>query len=203
MKIYDISQEVFDCSVYPGDPKPKKGTLRSIGRGDLYNLSKLSMCVHNGTHIDAPYHFLQEGKSVEKIALEKVIGYAFVATHNGDLLSDDALRILEKAKQQSPESAKRILIKGNAIVTLSAAKIFAENHIELIGVESQSVGPEDAPMAVHIALLEKDIVLLEGLSLLDIPEGVYFLCAAPLALADADGAPCRAVLIQYDENDYK
>lgn len=199
MKIFDISQEVFSCAVYPGDPKPKKEILCSIEHGNLYNLSEISMCVHNGTHIDAPYHFLQKGKTAENISLEKMIGYAFVATHHGELSSDDAMLIIEKARKLSDEAAKRILIKGDAIITLSAAKIFAENHIELIGVESQSVGPETAPMAVHLALLEKDVVLLEGLHLFEVPEGMYFLCAAPLALAGSDGSPCRAVLVEFDE----
>lgn len=203
MKIFDISQEVFSCSVYSGDPKPNRETLRSMERGDLYNLSEISMCVHNGTHIDAPYHFLQNGTTVEKISLDKVIGYTFVTTHNGELSSDDAIHILEKAKQNSLESAKRILIKGDATVTLSAAEVFEKNHIVLIGVESQSVGPEKAPMAVHLALLEKEIVLLEGLRLFDVSEGVYFLCAAPLALAGSDGAPCRAILIQFDDHSNK
>ena len=58
MKIYDISQEVFSCAVYPGDPKPEKQRLCSTAAGDLYNLTAFSMCAHNGTHIDAPFHFL-------------------------------------------------------------------------------------------------------------------------------------------------
>ena len=62
MKIYDISQEVFSCDVYPGDPEPEKQILSSTGADDLYNLSAFYMCAHNGTHIDAPFHFLHRGK---------------------------------------------------------------------------------------------------------------------------------------------
>ena len=62
MKIYDISQEIFSCKVYPGDPKPEKQTLCAMENGDLYNLTAFSMCAHTGTHIDAPFHFLPEGK---------------------------------------------------------------------------------------------------------------------------------------------
>ena len=61
MKIHDISQEVFGCDVYPGDPKPIKTKISSIPDGDLYNLSSFSMCAHNGTHVDAPAHFLKDG----------------------------------------------------------------------------------------------------------------------------------------------
>ena len=198
MKIYDISQEVFACEVYPGDPAPKKETLCSIENGDLYNLTAFSMCAHNGTHIDAPAHFLKDGKTVEAVSLVRMVGDAFVAEHMGDLSDTDAEHILKKARRFGSETAKRILIKGAATVTLPAAEIFAKEEIFLLGVESQSVGPEDAPMEVHLALLKKGVVLLEGLRLFEVREGAYFLCAAPLALAGADGAPCRAILTSFD-----
>ena len=199
MKIYDISQEVFGCEVYPGDPAPKKETLCSTESGALYNLTAFSMCAHNGTHIDAPFHFLGNGKTVEAIALARMVGAAFVTAHEGEFSAADAERVLEKAKAFGSEAAKRILIKGNATVMLSAAEAFAREGIFLIGVESQSVGPADAPMAVHLALLKKEVVLLEGLRLCEVKEGKYFLCAAPLALSGSDGAPCRAILISFDE----
>ena len=69
MKIYDISQEVFSCCVYPGDPKPEKKTLWATEKGDLYNLTAFSMCAHNGTHIDAPFHFLGREKPWTKCRL--------------------------------------------------------------------------------------------------------------------------------------
>ena len=68
MKIYDISQEVFGCQVYPGDPMPEKKELKSMEKGEVYNLTAFSMCAHNGTHIDAPCHFIQGGK----VAAEKI-----------------------------------------------------------------------------------------------------------------------------------
>ena len=76
MRIYDISQEVFSCKVYPGDPKPEKQTLCATGKGDLYNLTAFSMCAHNGTHIDAPFHFLNKGKTVEQMDLNTFVGDA-------------------------------------------------------------------------------------------------------------------------------
>ena len=199
MKIYDISQAVFDCQVYPGDPAPEKRTLRSMEKGDLYNLTAFSMCAHNGTHIDAPFHFLKDGKTVDAVCLEAFVGMAYVAEHHGIVSRDDADRIIEKAKAQNPEAAKRILIKGEAEVSLEAAKAFASSEILLLGNESQTVGPENAPMAVHCALLSADVILLEGIRLSEVSEGVYFLNAAPLNLSGADGSPCRAVLIAADE----
>lgn len=190
MKIYDISQEVFSCSVYPGDPKPEKQMLCSTAAGDVYNLTAFSMCAHNGTHIDAPFHFLPEGKTVERLPLDVFVGDCFVARHQGDVTAEDARNILVKAA-----GAERILIAGDVTVTEEAAQVFARSGIKLLGNEGQSVGPADAPMAVHKILLSREIVLLEGILLSDVPEGRYFLSAAPLNLAGADGAPCRAYLI--------
>jgi len=195
MKIYDISQEVFSCQVYPGDPAPVKKTLKSMEKGEKYNLTAFSMCAHNGTHIDAPFHFIRDGITVEKLCLESLVGMAYVAEHCGTVTGENAAEIIERTKKQDPESAKRILIKGDAEVSLDAAKVFAASHILLLGNESQAVGPLHAPMAVHLALLGANVVLLEGIRLSEVPEGVYLLSAAPPNLRGADGAPCRAVLI--------
>ncbi len=195
MKIYDISQEVFSCQVYPGDPIPKKKVLSSMEKGDLYNLTAFSMCTHNGTHIDAPFHFIKDGKTVDAISLDAFVGMTYVAEYQGKVSFDDAVEIMKKAKKQNPEAAKRILIKGPAEVSLEAAKVFASSEILLLGNESQTFGPEDAPMAVHQVLLGANIILLEGIRLSAVSEGVYFLNAAPLNLFGADGSPCRAVLI--------
>ena len=199
MKIYDISQEVFGCQVYPGDPAPEKKVLSSMEKGDLYNLTTFSMCAHNGTHIDAPFHFLKDGKTVDAICLEAFVGMAYVAEHQGIVSGDDAMEIIKKAREQNPEAAKRILIKGAAEVSLEAAKVFASSELLLLGNESQTVGPEDAPMAVHHILLAANVILLEGIRLAEVSEGVYFLNAAPLNLSGADGSPCRAVLIDAED----
>ena len=195
MIIYDISQEVFSCQVYPGDPAPEKELLLSMEKGDLYNLTAFRMCAHNGTHIDAPFHFLKDGKTVDAICLDAFVGMAYVAEHQGIVSGDDAAEILEKAGERNPEAAKRILIKGPAEVSSEAAKVFAASEVLLLGNEAQTVGPEEAPMEVHLILLGANVVLLEGVRLDDVSEGVYLLSAAPLNLSGADGSPCRAVLI--------
>lgn len=195
MKIYDISQELFSCTVFPGDPAPKREVLSSMEEGALYNLTALSLCAHSGTHVDAPYHFIKDGKTVEQLPLEKTVGFAYVTHEAGVLLAEDANRILAKAKEAHPDAAKRILIGGKATVSEEAARVFAEAGIDLVGNESQTVGPEDAPMQVHLTLLGAEVVLLEGIRLADVPAGVYLLSAAPISLAGSDGAPCRAILI--------
>ena len=85
MRIYDISQEVFTCKVFPGDPAPKRKILASMDKGDLYNLTEFSMCAHNGTHVDAPFHFVNNGKTVDSISLEAFVGMAYVAEHRSEL----------------------------------------------------------------------------------------------------------------------
>jgi arylformamidase len=151
------------------------------------------MCAHNCTHIDAPFHFIEDGKTVDQLGLVPFVGDCFVARHTGAVTGTDAEAILRKAN-----GAPRILIAGKATVTAEAAQVFAAAGILLLGNESQTVGPENAPMQVHLILLGAGIVLLEGVVLTDVPEGKYFLSAAPMKLAGADGAPCRAFLIGED-----
>lgn len=194
MNIIDISQEVLSCKVFPGDDSPQTEQVKSMEQGELYNLSVFSMCAHNGTHIDAPFHFLKDGKTVERIPLTAFVGDCFVARHEGDVTAEDAREIMRKAENAGAN--ERILIAGAATLTLGAAEVFAESAIRLIGNESQTVGPENAPMAVHKVLLAKEIVLLEGVVLDSVAEGAYFLSAAPLNFAGFDGAPCRAYLIE-------
>ena len=195
MRVYDISQEGFGCAVYPGDPKPERSQLQKISDGALYNLSAFRMCAHNGTHVDAPLHFLADGKSIDRLELERFVGYAAVLAHEGPILAADAAQILERARAWDARAAERILIKGKAVLTAEAARVFAAGGVRLFGNESQTVGPEEAPMEVHLILLGAEVVLLEGIRLQDVEEGVYLLHAAPLNLGGAEGAPCRATLI--------
>ena len=131
MKIYDISQRVFSCDVYPGDPVPEKKVLKSMRNGDIYNLTAFSMCAHNGTHIDAPFHFIKDGKTVDEICLAAFVGMTYVAEHRGVVSYNDATEIIEKAKVRNPEAAKRILLKGDVEVSLEAANVFASSGILL------------------------------------------------------------------------
>ena len=194
MKVFDISQEVLGCRIYEGDPAPAVDRLMDMNRGELYNLSAFSMCAHNGTHIDAPRHFIKDGKTVDEIPLDSFVGTCFVAEHKGDVSAADAKNILSKA--MACGASERILLKGRLVVTPEAAEVFAGGKIKLLGNESQTVGPENEPMRVHVILLSAGVVLLEGIVLSDVAEGVYTLSAAPLNFRGIEGSPCRAVLIQ-------
>lgn len=191
-RIIDISQEVFGCKVFPGDLPPVRKVAMSIENGDVCNLTELSMCAHNGTHVDAPYHFLNEGRKIDEMPLDSFVGKCYVCHHEGDVTAEDAKTMLEKAGG----GCKKLLIGGKCTVTAEAAKVFAEAGMMLIGNESQTVGPEDAPREVHLILLGAGAVLLEGIRLSGVEDGEYFLSAAPLCLGGSDGAPCRAYLIE-------
>lgn len=195
MKIYDISQEVFGCKVFSGDPAPEREWLSQMTEGAQYNLTAFRMCAHNGTHVDAPYHFCPEGKTVNQVPLESFVGMAFVVFCQGNVTEEAAGEILKKAEACDARASRRILIGGKATLTTEAAEVFARAGILLYGNESQTVGPEDAPMEVHKKLLGAGTVPLEGIRLGEVPEGAYFLYAAPINLGGAEGAPCRAVLI--------
>jgi arylformamidase len=191
MNIYDITQELFSGQVYPGDPVPTFERVFNMAEGALYNLTSLQMSAHNATHLDAPFHFYENGKTIEQLELSRCIGPCSVIDITGEEEEEELIKVLEACQ-------KRILLKGNRIVTLALAKLFNQCGIVLVGVESQSVGPIDSPMQVHRELLGEEVVLLEGVVLKDILIGDYFLFAAPLKLGGAEGAPCRAILLKFD-----
>jgi arylformamidase len=194
MKIYDITQELFTSVVYKGDVPPTYIRQLRIKDGAPCNVTVLNMCAHNGTHIDAPYHFYDNGKTIEQMDLSKCIGKCSV-------VSFDEQPDLKQMEKVLTSCEKRLLIKGDIIITIDIAKLLNVYQIELIGIESQSVGPVDAPMEVHLELLKEEVVLLEGIRLAEVPTGNYLLSAAPIKLGGSDGAPCRAVLIDTNENE--
>ena len=119
MKVYDISQEVLSCKVFPGDPAPEGNKIMSMSEGDVCNLSTLYMCAHNGTHIDAPFHFFNDGKTIDKMDVSVFCGYCYIARHDGIVTAKIAEYIMGKALAQN--ASERILIAGSATVCSTAA----------------------------------------------------------------------------------
>lgn len=186
MKIYDISQELFSSNVYPGDKKPTYIRISDMNQGAVCNVTEISMNAHNGTHMDAPRHFIKDGKTIDMLSLYDIIGKCAVVTAEGDITA-------EQIRKHSGYS--RILFRGKCQLTEEAADILSECGIMLVGVESQSIATIEAPAAIHRIVLGQGVVALEGLVLTDVPDGEYFLFAAPIKLGGSDGSPCRAVLI--------
>jgi len=193
MKIIDITQEILSCKVFPGDPAPVVHTLARMEEGSPYNLTKFEMCSHNGTHVDAPAHFVADGKTLEQLPVETFVGDCYVARHEGAVSAGDAQRMLQSA--EACGAASRLLIAGKAWLTEESAAVLANAGLLLYGNESQTVGPEDNPHPTHRILLGAGMALLEGAVLTGVAEGRYVLSCAPLNFAGSEGAPCRAVLI--------
>ena len=189
MKIYDISQELFTSRLFPGDTAATFNRVSEISNGDMCTVTKINLSVHNGTHVDAPCHFIENGKTIDQVELAKFIGQAKVVTVDGLLSEADVTMI-------TVDAPKKILLKGDVEMTVPAATAFVQAGVELIGLESVSIGPVTNPQPVHMVLLGAEVVALEGLNLSEVPDGNYFLSALPLKLAGSDGSPCRAVLIE-------
>lgn len=177
MKVFDISKGVLSTPVYPGDPEPVVKQVRNYTQGDAFRLTVLSACVHTGTHIDAPAHFIPNGATVENIAVEQCVGECLVASdymsHNGE---------------------SRLLLRGNGKLSPDICVRLYEKGVRLLGVEAASVGPIEAPMECHLALLSRGVIIIENLDLSSVSDGKYFLCAPPVLIEGADGAFCRALL---------
>ncbi len=188
MKIIDISRELTGAPVYPGDPAPEIKPLSRIELGDAANTSALYICAHNATHMDAPLHFVPDSMDIASVELGTCIGECSVVEFEGVLLGAGA----EKMVGLHP----RVLFKGDMEISPSAAFVLSESGIKLVGVEAQSVAPAECSGAVHRQMLGAGMVILEGLDLSCVLPGSYFLFAAPLKIADCEGSPVRAVLIQ-------
>lgn len=192
MKIYDISKELFSAEVYPGDPRPHRERALETSKGNDCNLTILTMGSHNGTHMDAPYHFVESGRTVEQIALEQVVGVCDVIEVKGSVNS----QILEKCL---PQDCERLILKGDFTLDVEGASYLVERKIILFGLEAMTVAEGEAGVAIHRILLGADMVILESLVMEGVPKGRYILCAAPLKLKGLDGAPCRPFLLKMDD----
>lgn len=190
MKRIDITRELLSAPVYPGDPPSSLEAVSRIEWGDSCNLSAMHGCLHAGTHLDAPLHFIPDVEDVASIPLEACVGECTVVPFEGLLLGEQAEKLL--ARLQHP----RLLFKGEMALSPSAAFVLSDAGLSLLGVEGASVSPPECTTAVHRQLLGGGVVLLEGLDLSSVEPGDYFLFAPPLKIAGGDGSPVRAVLIQ-------
>lgn len=191
MIIYDITPDIFSAKLYPGDSEPVLESRAEIKNGSEYNLSDISMCLHTGAHIDAPLHFLEDGESVDKIAVSKFVGRCVVREANGPITA-------QWVEKNLPWDCKRLIIKcgSNGYLMDNAVFELCRFNIELVGIDSVSVASEENEGSVHRELLNNGIAVLEGIDLSGIAPGEYFLFAPPIKIGGAEAAPCRALLIK-------
>ncbi|MFN3533878.1 MAG: cyclase family protein [Desulfatiglandales bacterium] len=205
MQIIDISIPISSKMIlYPGDTVPQFRPICTLGRSGC-NMTELTISTHTGTHIDAPSHFLERGKSIDSIELERFIGEAQVLEVKGGEIDS---RIIER---EIKEGVRRILFKTtnssfmenntfskrHAHLTMDGARAIVSKEILLVGIDYVTVERFGTPdFSVHKTLLCANIPILEGLNLASVEPGLYRLIALPLRFEGLDGSPVRAVLIR-------
>lgn len=189
MEIIDISKSILKTDVYPGDPVPEFKSWFSISEGAGCNLHTLSFGTHTATHIDAPYHFYNDGNTVDNISLEKCIGDCRIFAPSEEITA----KWLETLKLKTGD---RVLFKGEVTLSVEAARYLADKKINLIGTELNTVGNKVTGPEIHRILLGQQIVILENIELGNVETGEYMLVAQPLKLDGMDGSPVRAVLLK-------
>lgn len=194
MIIHDISRDTINTPVYDGDPETVAQRIKSIDDGDGYNLTKISMSVHSGTHIDAPLHFWEDGKSIDNIRLNTFFGKCTVISVSGILTGDDMERLL-------PYCKRRVLFhgEGKTFISHSAAIVLSESRVVLVGTDAASIAPSFDEDKTHRQLARAGIAILENLNLSEIDDGEYDLCAFPIKLGGLEAAPCRAIILEQEK----
>jgi arylformamidase len=196
--------------VWPGNPGILVTPSSRISNGDASNVSEIRLGSHTGTHVDPPYHFLDDGATAERLPLDVLVGQAVVADLRGrsGAIGKDELEGLS-----IPEDTERLLLRtdnsklwatdirrfpeGYVSLSEDGARWVVEHGIRLIGIDFLSIEARGAPgHPTHLALLEAGVVILEGLDLSEVQAGTYTLICLPLKVAGGDGAPARAVLLE-------
>ena len=210
MKIFDISLTISPVlPIWPGDPSLELKQVESLDEGAQANVSHLSAGVHIGTHVDAPHHFLNDGRTVEQLSLSVLTGRCYVTqlpdgiesitaeALEGMSLPVDTVRILFGTSNSRFWSRGETEFQENFVaVTEDGAQWLVDHGIQLVGVDYLSIAPYNDPVPTHRVLLEAGVIVLEGLNLSAVPRGFYELYCLPLKLLGAEGAPARAILIQ-------
>jgi len=208
-KIYDISVTITDkIPVWPGDPNVVLERVSKIENGANANVSRVSMSVHTGTHMDAPYHFIPDGYTIESIPLEVLIGPVLVVrvpdeveVIDGDVIKragiDTAVeRVLFKTRNSQFWPALNSEFRTDFVgINEEGARALVETGVRLVGIDFLSIAPYDHSRPTHQVLLGKGIAVLEGCDLSQVGPGRYMLYALPTKFGGSDGAPVRAVLI--------
>jgi arylformamidase len=206
MAIFDISTGIDErLPLWPGDPDLKLHWAAQIQQGDLVNLTELSMGIHSGTHIDAPLHFLPNGKPIDSLGLDALIGEVQVVDipQEVDVITSESLQNLAEI------NASRVLFKTKnsqfwdspvfqqdyVALETSAAQWLVERGVKLVGIDYLSIAPFKDPAPTHEILLSNEVVIVESLDLRSVEPGLYTLICLPLKLVGREAAPARAILI--------
>jgi arylformamidase len=213
----DVMRRIHDVTVtlrpgmptFPGEPGPELSPVKSIAMGNRANVSKLSLGLHTGTHVDPPRHFIEGAPGADALALDKLCGPARVLR----IRDEEAVRV-EELQSAGLAGVKRLLLqtrngalwsekefrKDFVYLAPEAARFLADTGVVLVGIDYLSVEAFGAPEPrAHRTLLESGVVIVEGLDLRAVPPGDYDLWCLPLKVANGDGAPARVILVGGEE----
>jgi arylformamidase len=202
-RIYDVTVPLSAAvPTFPGDPRFEMDFAHRITDGKPYNVAYLKMGAHAGTHVDAPYHFLEDGLTVDRLPLEVLMGPARVVAVSSDRIRRDDLegrgplgtRVLFKTRN-SGTLRQPAFREDFVALDPAAAEALVAAGVKLVGVDYLSVeafGSKD--FAAHHVLLGAGVVIVEGLDLSEVAPGEYDLACLPLRIEGADGSPARVVL---------
>jgi arylformamidase len=210
MKIYDVSLTIDNTLVtWPGDPPIVLDRVNKIEAGANANVSRIEMGVHTGTHVDAPFHFIFNGKGIDELDLNTLVGQVLVVEIR------EKVNVINQAVIESleiPPGTQRILFKTQnsafwetqgkefrpefIALNLEAANYLVKTGIKLVGIDYFSISPYKNSRPTHVALLQQEIIIIEGLDLSQVSPGVFQLYCLPIKLKGSDGAPARVILIE-------
>jgi arylformamidase len=206
-RIYDISVPIRSGGlVYPGNPEIEISLQQAVAKGAGANVSYIRFGSHTGTHADAARHFFDDGQTVDMIPLERLIGPALLLSFPDDLRAVGAAdlqkhdikghtRILLRTRNSALLSQKEF-VRDYTFLAPDGAQYLVDQGVELVGIDYLSIEQfHSGHHKTHRTLLEKSVVILEGLDLSVPAPGAYQLICLPLRIEGCDGAPARAVLV--------
>jgi len=211
MKIIDLTLTVSDkIPTFPGSPQPNFIPWENV-KEDGYNLELLFLSTHTGTHMDAPYHFLEKGAKIHEISLKKLVSEAVLIKSKkkgGESITKIDIQKFEKKHGKIASFSSVIFYTGwqrnlqkkyyftkNPGLSVSAAKYLASKKINLVGVDSPSMDlGKDSKFSVHQIFAKKGILIVENLANLEkIKPAKFHLVVLPLKLKNETGSPVRAI----------
>lgn len=208
MRIYDISLTISpEIPTWPGDPAVVVERAEKIEAGAQSNTSRLEMSAHTGTHVDAPYHFIATGNTVESLELRVLTGRAYVLhLPEAEVITAEVLdgagipprtrRVLFRTRNSDYwANGEKIFQRDFVAISGDGAEYLVNRGVKLVGVDYLSVAPFTDSVPTHKTLLKAGVVIVEGLDLSKVSQGRYAFYCLPLKIKGSDGAPARAILV--------
>lgn len=209
MKIHDITLTIQPgMAVWPGDPKVDLSRVEKIEDGANANVSFMGISVHTGTHVDAPFHFLNDGAKVDVMPLDVLIGPVQVVELDESVTVIDAdivnsiklaptvTRVLFKTRNSGFWSLDPGIFRSDFVgISADGAEVLVDHGIKLVGIDYLSIAPFKKSRPTHEVLLKAGMVVIEGVDLSKVYPGNYTLVCLPLKLKDTDGSPARVILL--------